>query len=62
MIEEETKSLTKFGETDSNETVTIPVFDIHSKNIGNDMEQGESQPTSTRSDAIQITPTSSKHY
>ena len=35
MIEEETKSLTKFGETDSNETVTIPVFDIHSKNIGN---------------------------
>ena len=33
--EEETKALTKIDEKDSNNTVIIPAFDIHSKNVGN---------------------------
>ena len=35
MIEEETKALTKVGETYSNNVVIIPIFDNHSKNIIN---------------------------
>ena len=35
MTNVETKALTKIDKNDSNNTVVIPVFDIHSKNIGN---------------------------
>ena len=35
MTNVETKALTKIDKSDSNNTVVIPVFDIHSKNIGN---------------------------
>ena len=42
MTEEETKVLTKTGEKESDEAVVIPVFDIHSKNVGKETEQKES--------------------
>ena len=34
IIDEETKTLTKINEIDSNNAVIIPTFDIHSKNVG----------------------------
>ena len=42
MTEEETKVLTKTGEKENAEAVVIPVFDIHSKNVGRETEQEES--------------------
>ena len=40
MTKEGKKALTKTGEKESNEAVVIPVFDIHSKNVGNGNEAG----------------------
>ena len=62
MTEEETKALTNIDENDSNNAVTIPVFDIHSKNIGNGNGTGRITTKSTSFIVLQITPISSKHY